>query len=246
MILKVNGSSIGQRLIGLKYQPFEHVCPEKSEITFHGVKSKEIEPFYAEVLYEQQSIPNVSSIPREEIKLSGLTKTLIENAKTVVVELKKEWEKGKKLKEAFEVNKAAYKTELANSVRPNMGSQGGLDTVRYQKSLQKDTLKQSCGLARAACIQHPFSSPSAELKTVTNENFLKVYEEVMNRLIASSTISQELKNNKSFEALVTYLSVDTSFNKDGFLSGMPTGFYDYSDHDLISKIRTIGTYALVH
>lgn len=230
----------------LAYTPYVYSCPGKSEITFKGKKDRGTEDFYTEIIYDPEKIPKVDDGNRAEIKLPGISKAVLLKAKIVAAEIAKEWEAAEQLRLNFEAVQSAYKEELERLVSPNTGANGGRLKKRYLQTEEKDQLRKLCDEARNACRNHPFGSPYKKISTTSNERFLQAYDLAVERLISTDELDSKVRENKSFQALVTFLCQKTKRNKSGFLSAMPSGFFSYDDPDLIEKARTVGRYALVN
>ncbi len=233
----------------IKFIPYANPTPGQTKVHIRGKGSGD--DAYVTVTYIPETIPKPVETPRAEIKLKGISPALLKKARLVVNEIKEEWNTAQDLKRKYRAINRSYRAELKSSFKYKVKApEGGFSAtkktkIRYKQTEEKTQLRKLLLEVKQQCQDHPFGSIYGKNSTVSGESLKGVYDQKIDALITDGRIDEELRDDKNFEALVTYLCIKSGLNKRGFLKAAPHGFLNHDDPDLVKKIETIGKYFVV-
>lgn len=237
----------------VQFVPYSHPTPGKTQVHIRG-KGYE-ESSFIQLEYNPDDIPivDITNNPRSQIKLNGLDKEFVRQARLVVEEVKKEWAIANDLKKQYKAINNSYKEELKKSFKYKIDNSDQELTgkkkkfARYSSTEEKTALRKLASDKKKECEAHPLCNLYGKGKTVSLDPLKEVLRDKLRYLISEGRVDHNLEEDKAFETLTVYLCVKTKYNsRNGFIKELPHGFLNPEDESITEQLSTIGKYFIVN
>ncbi len=237
----------------VQFVPYSHPTPGKTQIHIRGKGYGENSSIQLEYNPDDIPIVDITNNPRNQIKLDGIERDFLKQAKLLVEEIKKEWKIAQDLKKQYKVINNSYKEELKKSFKYRVDDSESESfskkkkVVRYSSTEEKTALKKLASDKKKECEAHPLCNLYGKGKTVGLEQLKEVLKEKLRYLVSEGSIDHNLEEDKAFETLAIYLCVRTKYNsKNGFIKELPHGFLNPDDESIAEQLKTLGKYFIVN